>query len=529
MKTALLWRAAAATDTGLARPNNEDRVLIDETRGLFLVVDGLGGHAAGETAAETAVQVIHKRLQTTEPDLDQQIRQAICAANNEIFALAQTHAEFNGMACVLTLAVAQHDRIHVGHVGDSRLYLLSNGKLKKLTSDHSPVGELEDQGELTEEQAMRHPRRNEVFRDVGSIPHQPADADFVETISFPFPADCALLLCSDGLSDYVGSAEVTAILESYDGDPLRTAQQLVEAGNAHGGHDNISVVFVAGADFIGSQSKASQTSRARHATTRIRTEKRSGNRFLVSLALLLVGAALGMLGWRLLDHLSVPATPLKDELPAPHVPREIPVNSANARGLLDALAAALPGDTIVVSPGDYLGPLILKEKVNIVATSPRQSIVRADPTATIDQAIGIVARHIDGAHIQGLRVLADDLHPLKIGILIQDSSLELSDMDIMGAIDSGVRIEGESHPFLLGNSIHQNPGAGVVIRDAAAPRLAGNHIVDNGLAPSALRAGIEAGPGASPVLDDNTVNHNGKPDAKQEPKPKGFKKEKEKE
>ena len=529
MKTALLWRAAAATDTGLARPNNEDRVLIDDARGLFLVVDGLGGHAAGETAAETAVQVIHKHLQLPETNLDQQIREAICAANNEIFALAQTHAEYNGMACVLTLAVAQHDRIHVGHVGDSRLYLLSNGKLKKLTSDHSPVGELEDQGELTEDQAMRHPRRNEVFRDGGSIPHQPADADFVETISFPFPTDCALLLCSDGLSDFVGSAEVTAILERYDGNPTRTAQQLVEAGNAHGGRDNISVVFVAGADFIGPQSKTSQSSRARHATTRIRTEKSSGgNRFFVSLALLLLGAALGLLGWRLLDHLSAGTAPAKDESPAPHVPRDIPVNSANARGILDALATALPGDTIVVAPGDYLGPLVLKDKVNIIATSPRQSIVRADPAATIDQAIGIVARHTDGAHIQGLRVLADDLHPLKIGVLIEDSSLELSDMDIMGAIESGVRIEGDSHPFLLGNSIHQNPGAGVVIRDSAAPRLAGNHIMDNGLAPSALRAGIETSPDASPVLDDNTVNHNGKPDTKKEPiKPKGFKKEKE--
>jgi parallel beta-helix repeat protein len=100
-------------------------------------------------------------------------------------------------------------------------------------------------------------------------------------------------------------------------------------------------------------------------------------------------------------------------------------------------------------------------------------------------------------------------------------------MDIMGALESGVRIEGDSHPLLLGNSIHQNPGAGVEIRDAAGPRLAGNHIVDNGLAPSALRAGLEISPDASPVLDDNTVNHNGKPEAKEQAKQKGFKKEKE--
>ncbi len=123
------------------------------------------------------------------------------------------------MACVLTLAVMEDDRVIVGHVGDSRLYLMWNGALRKLTSDHSPVGEREDRGELTELEAMQHPRRHEVFRDVGSRRREPDDAEFVEMKEFLFKPDAAILLCSDGLSDLVTSAEMCEIIERYDGDP----------------------------------------------------------------------------------------------------------------------------------------------------------------------------------------------------------------------------------------------------------------------------------------------------------------------
>ena len=212
MKTAARWRAGSASDPGLQRTINEDRVWLDEARGIFLVVDGLGGHAAGETAASTAVDVICQTLETPA-----QIKSSICAANNEIFRLAEENAAWSGMACVLTLAVMQEEQVFIGHVGDSRLYLFWNGKLRKITSDHSPVGEQEDQGLLTEKQAMQHPRRNEVFRDVGSVPHVLDDEQFIETHAFLFREDAALLLCSDGLTDCVTAAEITEILEQYDG------------------------------------------------------------------------------------------------------------------------------------------------------------------------------------------------------------------------------------------------------------------------------------------------------------------------
>ena len=516
MKTAAHWRAGSASDPGLQRTINEDRVWFDDSRGIFLVVDGLGGHAAGETAAEAAVDIIRQHLDPAAADLEAHIRTVICAANNEIFRLAEDHSLWRGMACVLTLAVMRDHHVIIGHVGDSRLYLLWNGKLEKITSDHSPVGELEDQGMLTEEEAMRHPRRNEVFRDVGSAPRLSDDAQFIETRSFLFRADAALLLCSDGLSDLVPSAEITAILEHFDGDAARCAQLLVEAANAAGGNDNISVVFVAGPAFTGADSTQSHAARARHATTRPRAESvsRSFPRWATYLLLSLLGVAIGYGLWRLVFQVtSVPApTVAKEQATAPTPPRTIEVSASDARGIIDSLTLANSGDTISVPPGEYLGPLLLKEGVNIIAKLPRQSTVRSDPASTAELGIAIVARSVQNATITGLRVAADDTHPLKTGVLISDSSVKLENLDISGAVYSGVRIEGSSQSHLLENFIHGNGGAGVSIGDNGSPTLVRNQIMQNGLMVNAARPGIETAPSAKPVLDGNLISGNGADD-----------------
>ena len=155
------------------------------------------------------------------------VRDAIAAANNRIFAEAQEHPELAGMACVLTLALVsleeQGAQVTIGHVGDSRLYLIGDGAIRKVTSDHSPVGEIEDAGELTEEEAMAHPRRNEVFRDVGSCPRPADQEDFIEVRQCELRRDAAILLCSDGLSDHLTSRRIRAIAERYDGDPVQMA------------------------------------------------------------------------------------------------------------------------------------------------------------------------------------------------------------------------------------------------------------------------------------------------------------------
>jgi serine/threonine protein phosphatase PrpC len=188
------WHSGAATDTGLLRDRNEDRYWVDAERGVFLVVDGVGGHAAGELAAETAVDAIRDSIFQEAGTVEKRVRRAITLANNRIFELAQWDDELRGMACVLTLVVVEGRRIVIGHVGDSRLYLIANGAIRKLTSDHSPVGEGEDAGELTEQEAMAHPRRHEVFRDVGSSKRHATDEDFIEIRHCRFRADAAILI-----------------------------------------------------------------------------------------------------------------------------------------------------------------------------------------------------------------------------------------------------------------------------------------------------------------------------------------------
>jgi serine/threonine protein phosphatase PrpC len=500
MKTAVAWRAAAYTHPGLERDINEDRVWIDDARGLFLVVDGLGGHAAGEVAAETAVRVIEehlKSLDSSPENIEVQLRVAIAAANNCIYDLAQSHPEYDGMACVLTLAVVPGDRVVVGHVGDSRLYLIWNGKVRKLTSDHSPVGEVEDQGLLTEKQAMLHPRRNEVFRDVGSVLRQPDDPQFIETKNFLFRPDAALLLCSDGLSDCVSSGEIGQIVERFDGDPSKTAQQLVEAANAAGGRDNISVIFVAGPEFLGAESVTLSETRVRHATTRMRSEASVWRDFLKGFLLLLAGAVIGFLLRPLLttpstDQVKTPAR--KMDASALHLPQTIAVNPADPLGITSALAAAQAGDTISIPPGQYLGPLQLKEHVNLIAIVPRQAILRSDPSSSPDPGIALAAHSLGTGRVYGLHIMGDDTHPLHIGVLLANSSVAIEDCEISGALDAGIRIEGDSHAVLLGNFVHANSGPGVMIQPPAAPRLVGNRI-----------SGIKIDAKAHPTLVDNLV------------------------
>jgi serine/threonine protein phosphatase PrpC len=301
MKSATLWHFGMASDAGLERAVNEDRVWADGELGAFLVVDGVGGHAAGELAAETAVQTIAEEIRASTAertcDAEETIRRAITRANNEIFSLAATKPEYEGMACVLTLAMIRDERVTVGHVGDSRLYLAWNGNLRKITSDHSPVGEREDEGELTEREAMFHPRRNEIFRDVGTKPRQEHDAQFIEIKAFPFRPDAALLLCSDGLTDLVSSSEIREIIERHDGDAGATARELVAAANASGGTDNVSAIFVAGPEFLGSESASLAESRARHAITRFREHRAGWRKWQMAAIWFLVGAVLGAAAW----------------------------------------------------------------------------------------------------------------------------------------------------------------------------------------------------------------------------------------
>ncbi|HXB69137.1 MAG TPA: protein phosphatase 2C domain-containing protein [Candidatus Acidoferrales bacterium] len=314
----LTLSTGAATDTGRLRDRNEDRYFLDAVCGVFLVADGVGGQAAGELAAQIAVETIRECLAMPDAQpqsgtdhrlscsvvprppaagprkpADERVRTAITEANNRIFERARDDAGLAGMACVLTLALVEDGRVTIGHVGDSRLYLIWNGAIRKLTSDHSPVGEDEDSGELTEAEAMLHPRRNEVFRDVGSRWRQAGDREFIEIRECRFRPDAALLLCSDGLTDQLTAAQVQDIVERYDGDARGTAANLVEAANEAGGKDNITALFIAGPDFR----QRSGATRPRLSTTRLRRPARV---FTGRMAFLTYGLLLGMLLWAVL-------------------------------------------------------------------------------------------------------------------------------------------------------------------------------------------------------------------------------------
>jgi len=503
MSTATLWRAGVASDPGLERATNEDRVYVDEAGGIFLVVDGIGGQAAGEKAAEIAVRVISSELALASGSPEESVRRSIVAANNEINQLAENNPEWHGMACVLTLAMAHDDRITVGHVGDSRLYLAWDGNLRKVTSDHSPVGEREDMGELTEEQAMRHPSRNQIFRDVGSKPREPYEEDFIEVRSFPFRSNAALLLCSDGLSDALMSSEISAIVETYDGDPEKVAGELVGAANRAGGKDNISVVFVAGPEFIGTECDAMRESRARHAITRVRGGR--WRHFAGRVLWLLAGVALGLFGRSALSH----AVPSQMAARA----AAVTVDASDPYAISRALSVAHPGETIQVPPGEFWGPIALADGVNLISSTPGAAVIRVDPASVADTGIAFIARGVQSGRVSGFRVTGDTRAPLATGVWIEDSAIEIDDLEIIGAGDCGIRIAGASAAMLHANWIHSNGGCGVLIGSGSSPRLIGNRISENGTTPASLRPGIEIHPPATPAIENNIIVGNGQPNA----------------
>jgi len=234
------------SDQGRVRENNEDNLICDNNLGLYAVIDGMGGKAAGEVAAGIARDIILKRMAWPTGTPAERLREAITLANNEIFSQGNNNQEWQGMGCVLTVALLEDERMTIGHVGDTRLYVLSKGKAVKITPDHSPVGSIEDGGLLAEIEAMRHPRRNEVSRDLGSEIHSPEDGDFIEIIERAIEPSESILLCSDGLTDLLTREEICRLEAAHRDEAATVVDTLIEAANTAGGKDNVTVVYVPG-------------------------------------------------------------------------------------------------------------------------------------------------------------------------------------------------------------------------------------------------------------------------------------------
>ena len=222
------------TDIGCVRDHNEDSLVVQPP--LYVVADGMGGHAAGEVASEIAVQVIAERAPST-PD-GAELSAAVGAANEEILLAARDGRGRDGMGTTVTAAILEGERLVIAQVGDSRAYLLHQGRLQQLTRDHSLVADMIEAGRLTPEEARVHPGRSVITRALGSV--EGTQPDIYE---LNVEAGDRLLLCSDGLTGMVRDAEIEKIL-SHVHDPQQCASQLTDEALAAGGHDNVTVVVV---------------------------------------------------------------------------------------------------------------------------------------------------------------------------------------------------------------------------------------------------------------------------------------------
>jgi serine/threonine protein phosphatase PrpC len=492
--------AAGASDPGLLRNRNEDRCHWDEQRGIFIVVDGVGGQAAGEKAADTAIVKLRNRLERQTGSPEGRVREAIADANDEIYRLASIRPEWKGMACVLTVAVVDNGDVIVGHVGDTRLYKIRNGRLQKVTRDHSPVGEREDAHEISEVEAMRHPRRNEVFRDVGSEPHHPDDPDFIDVARLPFERDAALLLCSDGLTDLIDSSTIGTIVDTFAGRPREVVRELIEAANEAGGKDNVTAVYVEGEQFAARRGVMPAVGSVLERPAPLVDAGGSGNgalseregfplpaqspsrrrRIKVALVVLLTGiVAIGAFfetgtGRRLL-RLPVTRTVL--------APTSI-VTVTPGASIAAALASAEPGTTLIVEPGEYREAIQLRSGVRVVSRLPRGAVVRLSGSASDNEAV-VTASHVSDAQFVGFRIVGDAATPMGIGIYADQADLTIVDVEISGAKNAGVEFDRGSTGALIGSNVVNNFGSALVVRTGAAPRISHTMFARNATAETA--------------------------------------------
>ena len=242
MATAVVrYTAAAQTDRGRKRPSNEDAFGFSVEHGVYVVCDGMGGAAAGEVASSIAVDEVLRHITAhREPtaSLPEAAEQAVCAANEAIYARAQRNARLAGMGTTLVVLVAEERRAWVFNVGDSRCYRLRNGRLEQVTLDHSLVEEQVRMGRMTESEAQRSPLRNVITRALGTQNCVTPDSFELQTE----PGD-VFLLCSDGLTRELSDRTLESILNCNVALQDRCAR-LIEAAKKAGGHDNITCVLV---------------------------------------------------------------------------------------------------------------------------------------------------------------------------------------------------------------------------------------------------------------------------------------------
>jgi len=253
MNYSQILEVASCTDPGMVRAHNEDSIASDPANGLMVLADGMGGYNAGEVASGMATTVITTEIQqlltkvqpfeidaeTKQAVAGRMIREQVLKANTSIYQAAQSQPQYAGMGTTLVVCLFYDNRMTVGHLGDSRLYMLREGKFSQVTRDHSLLQEQIDSGIITAEQAKHAQHKNLVTRALGIDPAvEPEIKEYATK-----PGD-VYLLCSDGLCDMVDDEDMGMTLQALGGNLKLAAQQLVQMANDNGGKDNVSVILV---------------------------------------------------------------------------------------------------------------------------------------------------------------------------------------------------------------------------------------------------------------------------------------------
>src|SRR5213596_2006865 len=225
---------ARASDTGKKRRRNEDAYVVAPP--LFAVADGMGGAQAGEVASRLAAAAL-KDVDSQGLSGRDRVISLIAEANRRVYERSSTDPSASGMGTTMTVALVEGDVVTIGHVGDSRAYLVRDGRMEQLTEDHSLVAELVRSGKLSPEEAEAHPQRSVITRALGTDP----DVD-VDTFSIETNAGDLFLLCSDGLTDMVAEDRIFELVDENRPDIDAALTALVKAANRAGGEDNITVV-----------------------------------------------------------------------------------------------------------------------------------------------------------------------------------------------------------------------------------------------------------------------------------------------
>ena len=252
-QVSLSWQGTGFTDTGLARQTNQDTFAVDNDLGLWIVADGMGGHAGGSTASQLAVKAVNNNIASAArsfPDfrgridrVEELLRSAVAAADSLIRATADTTPDLKGMGTTIVIGLfcpCPEPSIALAHIGDSRAYLIRTRCISPLTTDHSFVQRLVSEGRISFDEARIHPQQNVLLRALGVEDRLPPDVTI-----HPLQPNDIVILCTDGLTKMLEEQEILDCVLAFQGSSDQIGRHLIDAANARGGKDNTTVIVIA--------------------------------------------------------------------------------------------------------------------------------------------------------------------------------------------------------------------------------------------------------------------------------------------